>query len=383
MNALLDSDIIFTEQQLSEMAELLFLIPGGVSIATDPSCKQILHNQTASEFLRIRPGDNFSLSADNPPLVESYDEHGVELPAEELSMQKAIAEGKENKQIIELVWPDRVRRIAVWNSKPIFRQDGKIIGSISISEDITSYVLEGRQIHNEQEQLRIEIERLDRLKHVSHLAAGISHEIRNPLTTVRGFLQIMRSRPNRAEDKETFDMLLEELDRANDIISDFLSLTKVQEKQLIRDNILRVIGRIAPLLENDAFIARKKLVLKKSPVADMLMDSKGVKQLILNLVRNALEATPTGGQVRLETFQTDQAVGFTVTDQGEGIPKDVIEKLGTPFMTTKAHGTGVGLAISYDIAHHHNAVIDVQTGSKGTTFRVESPKMTASSGQSV
>lgn len=376
MNALLESDIILTEQQLSDMYTLFFLMPGGVSIATDPNCRQILHNRTASEFLRIRTGQNFSMSADRPPCVKTYDEHGAELSPEELSMQKAIAEGRENKQIVELVWPDGVRKIAVWNSKPIFRPDGKVLGSISVSEDITNYVLERRKIHSEQEQLRLEIERLDRLKHVSHLAAGISHEVRNPLTTVKGFLQIMRAKPNYAEDKATLDMLVEELDRANDIISDFLSLTKVQEKQLIRDNLLRVIGRMAPLLENDAFIARKKLVLIKNPVADVLMDSKAIKQLILNLVRNALEATPAGGQVRLETFQTNRTAGFTVADEGEGIPKDIVEKLGTPFMTTKAQGTGVGLAICYDIAQHHNALIDVQTGPRGTIFRVDFPRLT-------
>ncbi|WP_248924689.1 ATP-binding protein [Paenibacillus hamazuiensis] len=359
--------------QLSDIIAQLFDLPGGVSVATDINCKKIVHNAAAAKFLRINVGEDFSMSADVPPSVRAFDEHGRWLTADELTIQRAISEGKENKQVVELQWPDGVRKIAVWNSKPIFNEQGKIVGAISISEDITDYMMEKRRLRNSQEQLRIELEKLDRLNHVAQLAAGISHEVRNPLTTVKGFLQLMHTNKH-AVDESIIAMMLEELDRANEIISDFLSLTKVQKTKLSQDNIVDVIDRLFPLLENDAFIARKKLVLKRNRVSDVMLDSKEVKQLILNLVRNAMEVTSAGGQVCIETFETESCVGLRVIDEGPGIPKQVIEKLGTPFVTTKTNGTGVGLAICYDIAKRHNAKIDVKTGSNGTTFSILFPK---------
>ena len=364
------------KKPLSDIIPELFDLPGGISVSIDASCKRIIHNATAAEFLRIKSGGDFSMSADDPPSVLAFDEHGRCLTAKELTLQKAILEGKENKQVVELVWPDGVRKIAVWNSKPIFNEQGEIIGAVSISEDITDYMLEKRRLRESQERLRIELERMDRLNHVAQLAAGISHEVRNPLTTVKGFLQIMHSNLQRV-DETIVNLMIEELDRANEIISDFLSLTKVHKKELNQDNIWNVIDRMLPLIENEAFIAKKKLVLKRTKVSDVMLDSKEVKQLILNLVRNALEAMQIGGHVYVETLETPSCVELRVTDEGPGIPKHILEQLGTgtPFVTTKTNGTGVGLAICYDIAKRHNAHMDIETSSMGTMFKIQFPKL--------
>ena len=361
--------------QISNIIAELFELPGGISVATDRSCKTILHSAAAAKFLRIDVGENFSMSADVPPSVRAFDEHGRQLLADELSIQKAIYEGKENKQIVKLEWPDGVQKIAVWNSRPIFHEKGEIVGAVSVSEDITDYMLEQRILRNAQEQLRIELEKMDRLNHVAQLAAGISHEVRNPLTTIKGFLQVMRSKDRYAVDEPVIAMMLEELDRANEIISEFLSLTRAHKKELREDNILNVTDSLFPLLENDAFIAKKKLILKRNKISNAMLDSKEIKQLVLNLVRNAIEATKVGGHVYVETFETKDCVGLSVIDEGPGIPKEVIEKLGTPFITTKTNGTGVGLAICYDIAKRHNAKIDVKTSRNGTMFSIEFPKL--------
>lgn len=358
----------------SELISLLFDLPAGVSVATSPDCGEILHNAMAAKFLRIPEGGNFSFSAEPPPDVKAYDEFGREVPAEQLTLRKAIAERRENKQVIELAWPDGVRKTAVWNSKPIYDHEGKLVGGIAISEDITDYVLLERQIQQEKEWLRIELERLDRMGHVSHLAAGVSHEVRNPLTTVKGFLQVMREKRKYQEDADMLDMMLEELDRANEIISDFLTLTRTHEKQLKRGNLADVIGRLFPLLENDAFLAKKKLEFKLTPISDIMLDSIEIKQLMLNLVRNAIEASPVGGLIAIETFEDPHSVGFNVTDEGDGIPHEVMEQLGTAFVTTKPNGTGVGLSICYDIARRHHAEIEVRSSPAGTVFRVRFPK---------
>jgi len=366
----------------SELISLLFELPVGVSVATSPDCKEILHNAPAAKFLRIAEGDSFSFFAEPPPNVKAYDEFGRELRAEELTLHKAITERRENKQVVELEWPDGVRKTAVYNSKPIYDHDGRLVGGIAISEDITDYALLERRFQQEKEWLRIELERLDRMEHVSQLAAGVSHEVRNPLTTVKGFLQLMRSKRKYEDDAAMIDMMLEELNRANEIISDFLMLTRTHEKQLKRGNLADVIERLFPLLENDAFLAKKKLEFKLTPISDSMLDAVEIKQLMLNLVRNAIEASPVGGLVVIETFEDAHSVGFIVADEGDGIPQQVMEHLGKAFVTTKPNGTGVGLTICYDIARHHRAEIDVRSSSSGTVFRVQFPKLAEEADQS-
>ncbi len=366
----------------SELISLLFDLPAGVSVATSPDCKEILHNAMAAKFLRIPEGGHFSFSAESPPDVRAYDEFGREMRAEELPLRKAVAERRENKQIIELAWPDGVRKTAVWNSKPIYGHDGKLVGGIAISEDITDYVVLERRTQQEKEWLRIELERLDRMGHVSELAAGVSHEVRNPLTIVKGFLQLMRAKRKYENDADMIDMMLEELDRANEIISDFLMLTRTHEKQLKRGNLVDIIGRLLPLLENDAFLAKKKLEYKLNPISDNMLDAVEIKQLMLNLVRNAIEASPVGGLIAIETFEDAHAVGLTVADEGDGIPQEVMEHLGKAFVTTKPNGTGVGLSICYEIARHHRAEIEVRSSSAGTLFRVQFPKLAEDTDQS-
>ncbi|MFC4101520.1 ATP-binding protein [Paenibacillus xanthanilyticus] len=376
MNDISSKPIILHEQSLASFMSELFALPSGVSVAVDSSCKTILHNHAASAFLRVDEGANFSMTADAPPPVRTYDLHGKEIPPEELSLQKAIAERKANKQIVELEWPDGTRKIAVWNSKPILDPAGAVIGAVSISEEITELIMEERRSRIEQNLLRVELERLDRLEHVSQLAAGISHEVRNPLTTVKGFLQLMRLKKGYHQDRELFGMLLDELERANEIISDYLSLTRFHARKLEDGNLAKVIAQLSPLLDNDAFLTRKHLSLRLVNIPDIQMDEKEIKQLLLNLVRNAIEATPVGGTVAVETFMTPAAVGFRVTDEGSGIPEEITSRLGTPFVTTKPNGTGIGLAICYDIAKRHHAAITVQTSADGTVFSVEFPTVT-------
>jgi signal transduction histidine kinase len=102
----------------------------------------------------------------------------------------------------------------------------------------------------------------------------------------------------------------------------------------------------------------------------LLLDENEIRQLLLNLVRNSIEAMPAGGNLVIRTFQEDSKVVLSVSDQGAGIPANILDKLGTPFITTKDTGTGLGLPICYQIAHRHNANIEINTSTEGTTFFV-------------
>ncbi|MFA4884734.1 MAG: ATP-binding protein, partial [Desulfotomaculaceae bacterium] len=222
----------------------------------------------------------------------------------------------------------------------------------------------------EQKRMGKEIARLDRLNLVGEMAAGIGHEIRNPMTTVRGFLQMLGEKDDCTKYKDYFSLMIEELDRANSIITEYLSLAKNKPVELKRQNLNRIVTVILPLITADAMVTDKHIEIELADIPKMLLDEKEIRQLILNLVLNGLEAMSTGGRLIIKTSAEDDEVVLEVRDHGKGIKPDVLEKIGTPFYTTKENGTGLGLAVCYSIAARHNAAIKVETGPDGTTFIV-------------
>jgi signal transduction histidine kinase len=125
-----------------------------------------------------------------------------------------------------------------------------------------------------------------------------------------------------------------------------------------------------PLIQADVMVSDKFVKLELGKVPDLLLDEKEIRQLILNMFRNGLEAMPGGAPLTIRTYTEDKKVVLSVNDKGNGIRPEALEKLGTPFFTTKEHGTGLGLAVCYSIATRHNATISVETGPGGTTFLV-------------
>lgn len=222
----------------------------------------------------------------------------------------------------------------------------------------------------ELKHLQNEITRLDRLNLVGEIAAGIGHEIRNPMTTVRGFLQMLSRKQECTKYQEFFSLMIEELDRANGIISEFLSLARNKAVSMEIHNLNSIINSIAPLIESDATLYDKRLRLELNPLPDLLVDAKEIRQLILNLARNGLDAMKPKALLTIKTYQDQDGIVLAVQDEGPGIRPDLVDKLGTPFLTTKESGTGLGLPICYSIATRHNAVITVDTGPEGTTFFV-------------
>lgn len=225
----------------------------------------------------------------------------------------------------------------------------------------------------ESKRQQQELDRLERLNLIGQLAAGISHEIRNPLTTVKGFLQIFAAKPQYLNDKEYMDLMISEIDRANVIITDFLSLAKANSDNIVCQNINEVISKVLPMIQADAYNNNKEVTVDLSQLPDIMINENEIKQLILNLVRNGLEATPEQGCVKISTYLNSDKVVLEIKDQGEGIPQEIQKKMGTPFFTTKESGTGLGLAISIGIAQRHGAGFEFKTGGSGTIFYISFP----------
>lgn len=222
----------------------------------------------------------------------------------------------------------------------------------------------------EKRQIEKDIARLERFNLVGQMAAGIGHEIRNPMTAVRGFLQLLGGRKEYADYRQYFDLMIDELDRANSIITEYLSLARNRPVDLVEirlDSILRV---LYPLIMADALNAGVNIEFKLEDVPEFPLNENEIRQLVLNLVRNGIESMPAGGMLSIHTYREGEEVVLSVRDQGGGMDEEALEKLGTPFYTTKDNGTGLGLAVCYSIAARHKAIIDVETGPDGTAFRV-------------
>lgn len=218
-----------------------------------------------------------------------------------------------------------------------------------------------------------ELLRLERLNLIGQMSAGISHEVRNPLTIVRGFLQMLASRDDSDQNKEYMDIMITEIDRANGILTDFLSLARANADSTRLENINEIISKIHPMLQADALISNKDVVTSLQDIPDLELNNSEIRQLILNLVRNGLDESSDGGKVYISTYPENDTVVLAIRDEGKGIPQEVQDQMGTPFITTKETGTGLGLAISIGIARRHNAKFEYKTGSEGTTFFIVFP----------
>lgn len=235
-----------------------------------------------------------------------------------------------------------------------------ITGAAIIMHDIT-----------ELRNLRDELGRMDRLSLVGQMAASITHEIRNPMAVIRGFVQLMKERTGDTQ-HEYFRIIMDELDRANMIINDFLSLAQNRMIDKAFTSLNEVVKEIMPLLQADANLRGLHLHWRPQPdLPQLWLNDKEMKQLILNLARNGLEAMKDGGILLLSTRSFPGMVELRVKDTGIGITQEQMEKLFEPFFTTKSRGTGLGLPVCLSIVEKHHGRIDVESREgDGTTFIV-------------
>ena len=211
------------------------------------------------------------------------------------------------------------------------------------------------------------INHLQQFNLIGEMSASIAHEIRNPMTAVRGFLQLLGAKDYNTKDKPFFELMIEELDRANAIIAEFLSLTKDKELKLENKNLNNIISKLIPLIDTNI---NYSLVSDLGEIPELLLNEREICQVILNLANNGYDAMPLGGCLTIKTYQLNDEVILEVQDEGEGINPETLKKMGTPFFTTKEKGTGLGLAVCKSIITQHNAQLDIQSSPEGSNFRV-------------
>jgi signal transduction histidine kinase len=228
------------------------------------------------------------------------------------------------------------------------------------------------QLQASFEQLR----RADRLSALGELSAGLAHEIRNPLGSVEGAVQILR-RPELPTDtrNEFGNLAQKEINRLKGLLTDFLDFARPQTPKRVPTEpgeLLEAVGKLAA--ETAKMSGIQVQVESLGGVSTVSVDPEQMKQVLLNLVINAIQAMPSGGEIVLRAARTLESIILEVQDEGVGIPPEDLERVFNPFVTTRADGTGLGLSIAYQIVSQHGGHIAAQRNpERGMTFRVTLP----------
>ncbi|HSA79056.1 MAG TPA: ATP-binding protein [Nitrospirota bacterium] len=246
-------------------------------------------------------------------------------------------------------------------------------GIILIFQDITK-LIEMEEKVRRQEQLAV----------VGGLAAGIAHEIRNPLASLSGSIQVLQGELDlKGDDKHLMDIVVRETDRLNTIISEFLDYARPQTAHAEKIPLLPVLDETVTLLKNSRDF-REGITIRAQvdPQVVIKGDAQRMRQVFWNLLINACQAMPDGGEITVSAMpmsRSDDDSGWceiVIKDTGHGIGQEYLDKIFDPFFTTKTGGTGLGLAIVERIIEDHGGIIDVESeGGRGTKFRIRLPML--------
>ncbi|WP_186321286.1 ATP-binding protein [Bacillus sp. FJAT-22090] len=241
---------------------------------------------------------------------------------------------------------------------------------VSKQEDTNVYLTE---LHDESEKMHMKkrLNHTESLSTIGQLAASIAHEIRNPMTSLKGFTQLLYQTANE-DGKRYLAVINDEIKRMEEILTEFLEVSKPTNNKVdyfeIKDLMLEVVNFMAPqaLMQNIEIIVS----LKIDSTCKILGDKNLVKQVFMNSIKNAIEAMPNGGKIQITISNTEQNdVCVELKDQGQGIAEEQLDKIFDPFFTTKSGGTGLGLSHIYKVIESHGGTIRVESKvGVGTTF---------------
>ncbi len=227
-------------------------------------------------------------------------------------------------------------------------------------------------LEKELSLLKSELQKQDRLKAVATLAAGIAHEIKNPLTSIRTFAEYLPEKYDQPDFRQTFKkIVVDEVDRINDIVKQLLEFSKPEELVLKPYRVTLILDETLSLLSNN-FLNKKIEVLRSYKEApELRVDRNQLKQAFLNIFLNALQAMPRGGKITVSTFSSAQYHTIRIEDTGVGIPKEHLSRIFDPFFTTKESGTGLGLSIVHGIVTKHGGNIEISSNpDAGSTVHI-------------
>ncbi|WAA13208.1 ATP-binding protein [Fervidibacillus halotolerans] len=264
----------------------------------------------------------------------------------------------EEETIVRIEMDNQIKNIEFYSKKNIFQDV-----HLTIFRDVT-----------ERLKMEDQLRKSDMLNVIGELAAGIAHEIRNPMTSLKGFIQLLKGSIDGYS--MYFNIIMAELERIESIVNEFLVLSKPQVVHFKMFNVVQIMKETIELLHAQAMMDniqfRTNYEEKDIPI---YCEPNQIKQVFINIIKNAIEVMPKGKFITITIAKDNsQFVKVSIKDEGTGIPKEKLKKLGQPFYTTKERGTGLGLMISYKIIKEHGGKIEVESElGKGTVFHVILP----------
>lgn len=243
---------------------------------------------------------------------------------------------------------------------PLKNEMGEIIAFVGIGRDIS-----------ENKKAQEILQKSEMLSVVGELAAGIAHEIRNPLTAIKGFMQLLKER-----NTNYVDIMLVEIERINNIVNEFMSLAKPHNINFVRINLNKLIEDVVLFMRPQAHLHGVAMIVDFTvDINEFKCEPNQLKQLFINIIKNAIEAMPNGGVVTLFVNRNgDGNVSIKVTDEGQGIPEDGLARLGEPFYSGKENGTGLGIVICHRIVEAHKGTLSFKSKlQQGTTVEINFP----------
>jgi two-component system sensor histidine kinase PilS (NtrC family) len=326
-------------------------------MTTDPSGRISFLNKTAYRILGIDPE-----SSSPEELDGLLSDHLVNLPTDSAAWEKLS--GRE-ETIFERSDGETIH--LGLSRSPLRDIHGVLVGSILIFQDIT-------RIKEMEEQIKF----ADRMVSIGQMAAGIAHEIRNPLASLMGSIQVLKEEMDPSQgDLNLMNIVIRESERLNKLVSDFLLFAHPPRNEFAPVLLNTLIDETLQVLENSPQFNGHIVISRVfSDKAGILGDANQLKQVLWNLFLNAVQEMEDGGHLRIGLKHEEKSVKLTVSDTGTGIDRQRIGKIFEPFFTTKESGTGLGLAIVHRIIESHGGTIQVESEcGRGTSFILTFPEM--------
>lgn len=283
------------------------------------------------------------------------------------AFEKALGNGETSFYNKSFFWQNRSFHI-LSASSPIFGHGDIITGAVNVTLDITS-----------QREREHRMNHLESLAAIGQLAAGATHEIRNPLTSIKGFTQLIRNRAIRQNDHTSIgycDLIIEEIDHINSVVTDFLSLARPNANKTSLLDMVKITGDIVAFMYGEAVMDGIK-INANLPMEPLYVEGNidKLKEVLINICRNGFQAMSPGGILTISIIGDEKTVQIKITDTGCGIAPEDQDNIFKPFYTTKEAGTGLGLSICKRIIQDHGGSIAVHSVlGQGTDFTVILPR---------
>jgi two-component system, NtrC family, sensor histidine kinase PilS len=275
------------------------------------------------------------------------------------ALQASVGDGALRRgEVTQVIAGSNERRTLGVSLSPLVDSNGRTVGRIVNFQDLT-----------ELRRMEVAMQRAERLAAVGRLAAGIAHEIRNPLAAISGSIELLRQTAEAEgahENKELMTIVIREVDRLNGLITELLEFARPRALETERLDVAATMAEMLKVFENDKRLgdARVELVADGAPLVEA--DAAQLRQVVWNLLRNAAEAAP-GQPIGVEVRAEGDLVALTIRDRGPGIAAEHRARIFEPFFSTKDGGTGLGLATVHRIIDEHKGAVELECPEGGGT----------------